>query len=88
MTTVDTTKVRQSWVDKTLEELETVARFAEKLGVSASTASRWIEPGKDANGRFIGAVLNNFSVDFEEAFITVREELPERRVRLRRMRAA
>ena len=50
MTTIDTTRVRQGWVDKTLEELGTVTRFAEKLGVSPSTASRWIEPGKDANG--------------------------------------
>lgn len=88
MTTIDTTRVRQGWVNKTLEELGTVTRFAEKLGVSPSTASRWIEPGKDANGRFVGAVLNNFPVNFDDAFITVREELPNERVRLRSRRIA
>ena len=88
MTTIDTTKVRQEWVDKTLDELGTVSRFAEILGVPPSTASRWIEPGKDANGRFVGAVLNNFPVDFNDAFMTVREEVPAERVRLRRRAVA
>ncbi|AEG84676.1 hypothetical protein CULC22_01971 [Corynebacterium ulcerans BR-AD22] len=88
MATIDTTKVRQEWVDKTLGEIETITRFAEILGVPPSTASRWIEPGKDANGRFIGAVLNNFPVNFDDVFVTVREELPAERVRLRRRYAA
>ncbi|ALA68427.1 hypothetical protein [Corynebacterium lactis] len=88
MTTIDTTRVRQGWVDKTLDELGTVTRFAEKLGVPTSTASRWIEPGKDANGRFVGAVLNNFPVEFDDAFVTVREEVQVERVRMRRRRVA
>lgn len=86
MASIDTTKVRQDWVDKTLEELGTVSRFADRLGVPPSTAARWIEPGEDATGRFIGAVLNNFPVSFEDAFVTVREEMPDTRVRLRRAR--
>ena len=88
MATIDTTRVRPEWVEKTLDELGTVSRLAEILGVPVSTASRWLEPGKDANGRFIGSVLNHFPVDFDDAFITVREEAPVQQVRLRRRRYA
>lgn len=88
MSTIDTTRVRQDWVDKVLDELKTVSRFAEKLNVSPSTAARWIEPGKEATGRFIGAVLNNFPVTFDDAFVTIREEAATERVRMRRRIAA
>lgn len=83
MATIDTTRVRQEWVDQQLKELGTVTRLAEKLGVTPSTAGRWIEPGKEATGRFIGAVLNNFPVTFDDAFATVREEAVTERVRFR-----
>ena len=83
MATIDTTRVRREWVDQQLNELGTVTRLAEKLGVTPSTASRWIEPGKEATGRFIGAVLNNFPVTFDDAFATVREEAVTERVRFR-----
>lgn len=83
MATIDTTRVRREWVDQQLNELGTVTRLAEKLGVTPSTASRWIEPGKEATGRFIGAVLNNFPVTFDDAFATVREEAITERVRFR-----
>ena len=57
MASIDTTKVRQDWVDKTLEELGTVSRFADRLGVPPSTAARWIEPGRtlqaDLSVRFL-----------------------------------
>lgn len=87
MTTIDTTRVRQEWVNEVLDQLGTISRFAEKLGVPPSTASRWIEPGKEATGRFVGAVLNNFPVNFDDAFVTIREEVPTHRVRLRRVAA-
>lgn len=83
MATIDTTRVRQEWVKAQLEELGTITRFAEKLGVTPSTASRWVEPGKEATGRFIGSVLNNFPVTFDDAFVTVREEAVTERVRFR-----
>lgn len=83
MATIDTTRVRREWVDQQLNELGTVTRLAERLGVTPSTASRWIEPGKEATGRFIGAVLNNFPVTFDDAFATVREEAITERVRFR-----
>ena len=83
MATINTTRVRREWVDQQLNELGTVTRLAEKLGVTPSTASRWIEPGKEATGRFIGAVLNNFPVTFDDAFATVREEAITERVRFR-----
>lgn len=87
MVTIDTTRVRQEWVDEILDQLGTVSKFAEKLGVPPSTASRWIEPGKEATGRFVGAVLNNFPVHFDDAFVTIRAEVPTHRVRLRRVAA-
>lgn len=85
MATIDVTRVRQEWVTKTIEELGTVTRLANRLGVPPSTASRWIEPGREATGRFVGAVLNNFAISFEEAFVTVRFEVPDEKVRLRRL---
>lgn len=88
MAIIDTTRVRQRWVEDRLKEFGTLSSFAEKMGVSPATASRWIEPEKDATPRFIGAVLNNFPINFDDAFITVREEIPEDRVRLRRRRVA
>ena len=85
MAIIDATRVRPEWVAKTLEELGTMTRLANRLGVPPSTASRWIEPGREATGRFIGAVLNNFAITFEEAFMTVRFEVPDEKVRLRRI---
>ena len=58
MQVIDTTRLRQEWVDEQLEKYVTLSRFAEKLGVPPSTASRWIQPGKEATGRVIGSVLN------------------------------
>lgn len=84
MPNIDTTKLRREWIEQTLEELGTISRFAERMDVNPSTAARWIEPGKEATGRFIGSVLNNFAVDFDDVFITVREEAPASRIRLRR----
>lgn len=86
MASIDITRIRQAWVDKTLDELKTVSRLAEQLGVCSSTAGRWIDPGVEATGRCIAAVLNNFPVEFDDAFVTVRVEVPNERVRLRHRR--
>lgn len=83
MKTIDTTYFRREWIEEQLEKFGTVSRFAERLGVLPSTASRWIEPDKEASGRTIGAVLNNFPVSFEDAFVTVREEAVVQRVGFR-----
>lgn len=84
MTEIDTTMVRDEWVEETLRELGAISRLAEKFGVPPSTASRWIEPDKEATGRFIGSVLNNFPIDFDDAFVTIRREVPQDQIRLRR----
>ena len=84
MQVIDTTRLRQEWVDEQLEKYVTLSRFAEKLGVPPSTASRWIQPGKEATGRVIGSVLNNLAVDIETALVTTRQEAATERVRLRR----
>lgn len=83
MKTIDTTYFRREWIDEQLSYFITLTAFADKLGVLPSTASRWISPGKEANGRAIGAVLNNFPVTFDDAFITVREEAVTQRVGFR-----
>ena len=84
MDTIDTTRVRQEWIDSQLDELGTLTRFAEKLGVAPSTASRWIDPAKEATPRFIGSVLNNFPVTFDEAFMTTREAAIRQRIQIRK----
>lgn len=83
MQVINTTRLRQEWVDEQIEKYVTLSRFAEKLGVPPSTASRWIQPGKEVTGRVIGSVLNNFAVDFETAFVTTREEVATERIRFR-----
>lgn len=83
MKTIDTTYFRSEWIEEKLSEFQTLSAFANKLGVLPSTASRWIEPGKEASPRAIGAVLNNFPITFDDAFITVREEAVAQRVSFR-----
>lgn len=84
MRVIDTTRVKQEWVDAQIEEFGTMSKFAERLGVGLSTVSRWVSPQTEANGRFVGAVLNNFPVDFHDAFDVVREEVVEVRPRMRK----
>lgn len=83
MKTIDTTYFRREWIEEQLDSFHTLSAFAEKLGVFPSTASRWLEPGKEASPRAIGAVLNNFPISFDDAFVTVREEAVTQRVSFR-----
>lgn len=83
MKTIDTTYFKRERIEAQFAEFIPLTRFAEKLGVLPSTASRWVEPGKEVSGRTIGAVLNNFPISFDDAFITVREEAVSQRVAFR-----
>lgn len=84
MPSIDITVAKDDWVEQVLREYGTISSVAEKLNVPPSTVSRWFEPGKDATGRFIATVLNNLPVDFDQAFQTIRRDVPDERVRLRR----
>lgn len=50
MKTIDTTYFKREWIEAQFAEFITLTRFAEKLGVLPSTASRWVEPGKEVSG--------------------------------------
>lgn len=83
MKIIDTTYFKREWIEEQLDNFQSLSAFANKLGVLPSTASRWIEPGKEASPRAIGAVLNNFPVNFDDAFVTVREEAVTQRIAFR-----
>lgn len=83
MPTIATTRVRPEWIDKTLAELGTATRLAEKLGVDKSTCSRWISGRTEASPRFIGSVLLAFPISFDDAFVVTEEAAIRERVRYR-----
>lgn len=68
-----TVRVRSSWAKDVRHRAGGLAGVAEKLGVNESTVSRQFSGKSEAGSRFIGAVLVEYSIPFEEAFELVED---------------
>lgn len=84
MATVKTTRVRPEWVAGLKDRYGTDQAIAIEMGVDKSTASRWLNGGGEATGRFIGTVLLTWPVSFDDAFVAVEEIAERRRARVYR----
>lgn len=81
MLTVHTVRVRPDWLSQAIAETGGMGPLAEKLECAKSTISRYARGDAEAGPRFIGAVLNAFSVDFDDAFDVTEEQVRVRRAR-------
>lgn len=70
---VYTVRVREDWLEKSIQELGGSSALAERLGCSPSTISRHLSGKAEAGPRFIGAVLALYPASFSEAFEVVEE---------------
>lgn len=82
MSTVHTVRVRLDWLDWAIEEAGGMGPLAEKLECAKSTISRYARGDAEAGPRFIGATLNAFSIDFDDAFDVTEEQVRVRRARM------
>ncbi|MFD4932672.1 hypothetical protein ACFWMS_28220 [Peribacillus butanolivorans] len=82
MPEIATVRVRPDWMEEKLTEYQTMAKFAEQLGIETSTVSRQANGKSEASPRFIGAVMVAFPVDFADAFDITVEEVAQRRARI------
>jgi hypothetical protein len=83
MAEVATVRLNPEWAAATKSECGGVAAFGAALGVDKGTASRHLNGKAEAGPRFIGAVLTNFAVRFDEAFDVVHEDTATPSVALR-----
>lgn len=81
MPTVHTVRVRPEWLSQAIAEAGGMAPLAEKLECTKSTISRYANGESEAGPRFIGAALNAFPIDFDDAFDVVEEQVRVRRAR-------
>lgn len=82
MPQIATVRVRKDWIEQQLSEHETLAKFADRLGIETSTVSRQASGKSEASARFIGAVLVAFPIEFQDAFDVTIEEIAQRRARI------
>ncbi|WP_151530565.1 MULTISPECIES: hypothetical protein [Corynebacterium] len=82
MQTVNTVRVNREWLESAIAREGTLERFAKKIGVTKSTISRQSKRQSEASPRFIGAVLANCPVTFQDAFDVTEEEVEIRRARM------
>lgn len=81
MPTIKVTRLRDEWVEQLFEEHESLTEIANLMGITKSTASRWLSGKTEASGRCIAAILLTFPVSFDEAFVVAEEQAERRRVR-------
>ena len=83
MAFLHTVRVRKEWLENAVGEAGGIAALAEKLDCAPSTISRQINDKAEAGPRFIGSVLANYPVQFEDVFDVTEEAMRIRRVRVR-----
>lgn len=81
MESVHTVRIRQDWIDAAIDREGGMSELARRLGIATSTISRQANGQAEAGPRFIGAVLSEFAVSFQEAFDVVEERVRVRRAR-------
>lgn len=82
MPEIATVRVRRDWIEQQLAEHGTLAGLASRLRLETSTISRQASGKSEASPRFIGAVLNAYPIDFQDAFDVTIEEVAQRRARI------
>lgn len=82
METINTVRINPAWLDEQIKQHGGMNRFAEAIGVTTSTISRQYNMRAEASPRFIGAVLANIAVQFQDAFDVTEEKVRVRRARM------
>lgn len=87
MPTLHTVRVKQGWLDQTIQDEGGMKALAEKLGCAPSTITRQANGTAEAGPRFIGAVLSEYPIDFDDAFEIAQETARPRRTRVEKIAA-
>lgn len=77
-----TVRVRQDWLEAEIAKAGTLSAFADLIGIDVSNVSRQRSGRCEASPRFIGAVMVNFPITFDDAFHVTVEEATARRARI------
>lgn len=81
METIHTVRIRPEWIEAAIENEGGMRNLAKRMGSTTSTISRHANGEVEASPRFIGAVLTEFPVRFQDAFDVVEEQVRVRRAR-------